>query len=258
MHILYMLPKVLPKRAKTSKNEQKFYCEFCDYSTSRNNNYIRHLSSKKHLKNALPSVTKMLPKCYQMSKNEQKRAEIVKNVYICEHCNKEYNSRKGLWGHKKKCKIVDYVVDSDENVKLKLELAEKNIELAEEKGKNKAYKEIIENKGLGNVINNNNGDNYNNCNNTNNISLNVFLNDYCKDAINLEDFMKGIKFKLKDVLNESGYIDNCVSVKLLNDLNDMPVTQRPIHCTDKRRKNFVVKDKEEGWITEKGNQTGKD
>ena len=256
MHILYMLPKVLPKRAKTSKNEQKFYCKFCDYSTSRNNNYIRHLSSKKHLKNALPSVTKMLPKCYQTSKNEQKRAEIVKNVYICEHCNKEYNSRKGLWGHKKKCKIANYVADSDENVKLKLELAEKNIELAEQKGKNEAYKEIIENKGLGNVINNN-GDNYNNCNNTNNISLNVFLNDYCKDAINLEDFMKGIKFKLKDVLNDGGYVDNCVSVKLLNDLNDMPVTQRPIHCTDKRRKNFVVKDKEEGWITEKGNQPGK-
>ena len=64
-------------------------------------------------------------------------------------------------------------------------------------------------------------------------------------------------FKLKDVLNEGNYVDNCVSVKLLNDLNDIPVTQRPIHCTDKRRKNFVVKDKEEGWITEKGNQPGK-
>ena len=163
MDILYMLPKVLPKRAKTSKNEQIFYCEYCDYSTSRNNNYIRHLSSKKHLKNALPNVAKTLPKRCQMSKNEQKRAEIVKNVYICEHCNKEYLDRSGLWRHKKKCKMADYVVDSNENVKLKLELAEKNIELAEEKGKNKAYKEIIENKGLGNVINNN-GDNYNNCN----------------------------------------------------------------------------------------------
>ena len=138
-------------------------------------------------------------------------------------------------------------MDKDENIKLKLELAE-------HKGELKAYKKMAEEGKLGVTNNNNYNNNYNNCNNTNNISLNVFLNDYCKDAINLEDFMKGIKFKLKDVLNEGNYVDNCVSVKLLNDLNDMPVTKRPIHCTDKRRKNFVVKDKEEGLITEKGNQ----
>ena len=67
----------------------------------------------------------------------------------------------------------------------------------------------------------------------------------------------GCIFKLKDVLNGSSYVDNCVSVKLLNDLNEMPVTKRPIHCTDQKRKNFVVKDKEEGWIKEKANKGGK-
>ena len=246
-----MLPKTFPKVAKSRKKSQKFYCEHCDYTTSRKNDFDKHLSSKKHLKKAFPNVSKTFPKVAESRKS-------VKKIYVCEYCNNEYSNRSGLWKHKKKCKKIEHVVDKDENVKLKLKLAEQKLEFAEQKGELKgelkAYKEIIKGGKLG-ITNNNT--NYNNCNNTNNISLNVFLNDYCKDAINLEDFMKGIKFKLKDVLNDGGYVDNCVSVKLLNDLNDIPVTQRPIHCTDKRRKNFVVKDKEEGWITEKGNQPGK-
>ena len=234
MHILYMSLKSSKKVAKSSKKVAEFYCDVCDYYTSHKYNFDKHLSSNKHLKKALIKVA-------ESSKKVAESSRTVEKIYVCEHCNKEYSDRSGLWRHKKKCKII--------------ELEKK---LSKQEGKNEAYKEIIENKGLGNVINNNNNNNsYNNCNNTNNISLNVFLNDYCKDAINLEDFMKGIKFKLKDVLNEGNYVDNCVSVKLLNDLNDMPVTKRPIHCTDKRRKNFVVKDKEEGWITEKGNQSGK-
>ena len=71
------------------------------------------------------------------------------------------------------------------------------------------------------------------------MDLNVFLNDYCKDAINLEDFRK-LSLELKDVLNDGVcwyYVDNCVSVK--RDLNDIPVTQRPIHCTDKQEKELV-------------------
>ena len=247
MHILYMLPKTLPKVAKSCKKLQKFYCEFCDYSTSRKSSYTKHLTSKKHIQLALPNVAKPLPKVAKSCKS-------VKKIYICEHCNNEYSDRSGLWRHKKKCKYVEHVKDEDENIKLKLKLAEQKLEFAEQKGELKAYKEIIKGGKLG-ITNNNT--NYNNCNNTNNISLNVFLNDYCKDAINLEDFMKGIKFKLKDILKDGNYVEDCVSVKLLNDLNDIPVTQRPIHCTDKRRKNFVVKDKEEGWITEKGNQPGK-
>ena len=162
-------------------------------------------------------------------------------IYVCEHCNNEYSDRSGLWRHKKKCKIIETQDINQKNIEtqdVNQKIIELEKKLSKQEGKNEAYKEIIENKGLGNVVNNNNS--YNNCNNTNNISLNVFLNDYCKDAINLEDFMKGIKFKLKDVLRDGGYVDDCVSVKLLNDLNDMPVTQRPIHCTDKKRKNFVV------------------
>ena len=246
MHILYMLPKTFPKVAKSCKKLQKFYCEQCDYSTSRKSSYTKHLSCKKHIQLSFPNVSKTFPKVAKSCKS-------VKKIYVCEYCNNEYSNRSGLWKHKKKCKNTKHVVDNDENIKLKLELAEKNIKLAKQEGKNEAYEKMINSGKIG-VTNNN----YNNCNNTNNnISLNVFLNDYCKDAINLEDFMKGIKFKLKDILKDGNYVEDCVSVKLLNDLNDIPVTQRPIHCTDKRRKNFVVKDKEEGWITEKGNQPGK-
>ena len=245
------------KCVKMRQNASKYFCELCDYSTSRKTDYQRHLSSKKHFEmcksKVSQNVSQNASKVANIGQNSENIGKKVKKMYICEHCNKEYVHRQSLYSHKKKCKKIP---KSEDTMKLKLqleehklELEEHKLELAHQKGKNEAYETLINNGKINNITNN--------TTNNNNITLNVFLNDYCKDAVNLEDFMKGIKFKLKDVLNDGNYIEDCVSVKLLNDLNDMPVTKRPIHCTDKRRKNFVVKDKEEGWITEKGNQSGK-
>ena len=79
---------------KSRKNSQKYYCVVCDYYTSRKSDYQKHLTTQKHIKNTLPDVTKMLPKC------EKSRKKVAK-IFVCENCNKEYKSRKGLWGHKK-------------------------------------------------------------------------------------------------------------------------------------------------------------
>ena len=175
---------------------------------------------KKHLKT----------KKHQNNERKTKEKTTPSLKVKCDLCNKEYKTRQGYLWHMKK------------------------------KHPKHKENEIISNQPQ--IINN-----YNNITNidkstkniTNNIniSLNVFLNDYCKDALNLEDFMKNVHFKLKDVLQDQHFVDNCVSVKLINDLKDIPVTQRPIHCTDQKRKNFVVKDKEEGWIKEKGGESGK-
>ena len=238
---------MFPKGAKMSKNEQQFYCSKCDYTTSRKNNYVRHMSSKKHLEKAFPSVSKSFPKT---SKNSQKNIK----VYMCEYCNKEYSTRSGLWKHKKICKHKEVSVKEENVAIVSTDYEKMKIELAEQRGAIKALKGVIDEGKIGNTYNTMNN---NTTNNNNNITLNVFLNEHCKDALNLEDFMKNIHFQLKDVLNNGNYVEDCVSVKLLNDLNEIPVTKRPIHCTDQKRKNFVVKDKEEGWVKEKANEGGK-
>ena len=104
-----------PKVAKSSSKVAKYYCQFCDYSTSRTCNYKKHLLSKRHLRNASPSVTETSPK---VAKSEQKSDEKIKKIYICEKCNKEYKSRNGLWKHKKICKVKS---QSDKELERKLE-----------------------------------------------------------------------------------------------------------------------------------------
>ena len=261
------------KRLQNSKKSAVFFCEICDYNTCHKSHYNKHLASKKH-------VNKMSTKS---QKTAPKKCRKVPFFFSCENCHKKYKSRQGLWAHKKKCKkkisvsspknknknneILDLVLKNNEEKQEILELdendgefitmkKEKYIEMleqaAEAKGKAKGYKEVIDMVKEGSL-----GNNTNNIGTQNNITLNVFLNEHCKDAVNLEDFMKNIHFQLKDVLNDGNYIEDCVSVKLLNDLNEIPVTKRPIHCTDQKRKNFVVKDKEEGWIKEKANKGGK-
>ena len=97
-----------------------------------------------------------------------------------------------------------------------------------------------------------------NSNNTNNISINVFLDEHCKDAKTLQDFISQISFKLEDVLTSNNFIkkDGITNVVIKN-LEDLPKTERPIHCTDLKRSNFVVKDKDAGWIKDTGDKSGK-
>ena len=118
-----MLPnvtKMLPKKSKKSQKEPKFYCLCCDFTTSKKGNWERHLATQKHQKKMLPIVTKTLPK---KSKKSQKSVKI----FVCEHCNKEYKSRKGLWGHKKKCMSVNLENNAKvEELKEKLNQKEMN------------------------------------------------------------------------------------------------------------------------------------
>ena len=208
------------KVAKSSKKNGIFYCETCDYHTSKKYNYEKHLQTISHNDKM---VSKKFPKVAKSSKS---------NIYTCEFCDKIYKSKSGLWKHKKICKKKhgkeQVVLDKTE------------------------YYRLLENQGK--VINNYNNTN---SNNTNNISIQLFLNNHCKDALNIEDFMKQITFQLKDILNGNNYIEDCISNKLIENLDELPVTERPIHCTDQRRKNYMVKDKNEGWIKDKGDQNGK-
>ena len=82
----------------------------------------------------------------------------------------------------------------------------------------------------------------------NNISINVFLDNYCSNAQPIQDFINNISFKLCDIVNDNELIENFISKKVLQGLEDLPVTERPIHCTDQKKKNFIVKDERDGWV----------
>jgi len=255
-----MLPnitKLLPKKSKKSQKEQNFYCVCCDFSTSKKGNWERHLATQKHLKKSLPNH-------YQKRAKKRKKEPKSVKIFVCEHCSKEYKSYKGLWGHKKKCVPVISKTDEEvEKLKEKLHQKEMNqmlndkIEMIQGKFMEMVapvIKHIGENGGISSQ---------NNCNNTtnntinNNININLYLNEHCKNALNIEDFVKKIQLSLEDYnfALENGYAKGVTNV-LIKNIEDLDVTQRPIHSSDKKRGKFYVKSQGE-WKKENGEMVDK-
>jgi hypothetical protein len=155
--------------------------------------------------------------------------------YICDLCEKGYSDRAGLWRHKKKC--VDKLVTNSENMTadkdLIMMLVKQNTELMEI---------------LKNGTNNNQSHNTNSLNKT--FNLQFFLNETCKDAMNIMDFVDSIQLQLSDLekVGEIGYVEGISSI-ITSKLKSLDVTQRPIHCTDKKREVLYIKD-EDKWEKE--------
>jgi hypothetical protein len=155
------------------------------------------------------------------------------SIFCCENCDKEYTSRNGLWKHKKECvnnKITKPIenesktfIDKD----LMLMLINQNKELLE----------IVKN-GTHNTTTHNNTNSHNKA-----FNLNLFLNETCKNAMNITEFVDSIKLQLNDLIDmgELGYVDGISSI-IVKSLNALDETIRPIHCTDKKRETFYVKD----------------
>jgi hypothetical protein len=218
--------------SKTSKNEQTvFYCENCDYKCCRKFNWDRHILTSKHLKE------KNGDKCLsKTSQNEQ---------LVCEICNKEYKHRQGLWRHKKKCYSNETKENNEPSDKqLIMLLIKQNTQLMEQ---NTGLMEIVKN-GTHNTTNNNTTTHTNSHNKA--FNLNFFLNETCKNAMNITDFVDSIKLQLSDFMEvgEIGYIQGISNI-IIKKLNSLDETIRPIHCTDQKRETFYVKD-ENKWEKE--------
>jgi len=162
------------------------------------------------------------------------------NLFKCEFCNKEYQHRQGLWKHKKKCKTKEDSDSENEEIK-KDEIADKELIMMLIKD-NSEFKTMMM-KVIENGTNNNN--NNNNTTNSHNkaFNLNFFLNETCKDAMNIMDFVDSIKLQLSDLegVGELGYIEG-ISKIIVKNLKELDVTQRPVHCTDKKRETMYIKD----------------
>lgn len=236
--------KTSKKRVKTSKNEYYNYCECCDYTASQKSNWDRHLLTKKHIKKASPSVTK------SVSKTSKKRVK----SYFCEHCGVEYKSRNGLWRHKKKC---EYINEPEEE--------ESEEEEAPSNDFVKIPKEVWD--VVGPLIKNgtNNTTNNNNCNNTynNNITVQVYLDDHCKDAKTIEAIVDKLRSQVEYKLKDIAYSSNLQLIKdapadlFIKEIKSMPAEERPVHCADGKRGKFWVKKEEQGWVKEDVNEGGK-
>jgi hypothetical protein len=216
--------EILPKSA------QKFYCEKCDYRTSKKSSYDTHILSAKHKKSTFSNLC------------QPKFCQILPSKFTCENCNKEYKDKSGLWRHNKKCNETQNSNKSPEiSQELILTIIKQNSELQHT---------IIE---MSKNINTTNS--HNNTNNTNNshnktFNLQFFLNETCKDAMNITDFVDSIKLQLNDLIKvgEIGYVEGISNI-ITKNLNALDVTQRPVHCTDKKREVLYVKD-ENKWEKE--------
>jgi hypothetical protein len=221
---------------KVQKSSDIFHCELCDYSSSRFSQYQRHLSTQKHKK--CENET-------NMKQNETKKDE----KFQCE-CGIIFNSRTTLWRHKQKCYIHNPNISNDDYDKNnELGLTDKEIISALLQQNEKLFK-FIENGGPNNnspcnIVNNN----LNNVGNKT-FNLNVFLNETCKDALNINDFVSSIKVDLNDLehTGRQGYIQGITSIFLKN-LNNLEQHMRPLHCSDSKREVLYIKHNNE-WTKE--------
>ena len=206
----------------------KFCCEKCNYITTRKNNMMTHIASTKHLKEV----------------NGTNFKQHLSKLYDCKICTKTYKTSAGLWKHQQKCitdkeTVTAYETATDPTDKdLIMLLIKENSEL-----KNMMMK-VLEN-GTHNTTNN--------ISHNKAFNLNFFLNETCKDAMNIMDFVDSIKLQLSDLekVGELGYVEGISNI-IVKNLNELDVSQRPVHCTDKKRETMYIKD-ENKWEKDEEN-----
>jgi hypothetical protein len=211
------------------QNIPKFSCSFCNIQTSNKKDFAKHLLTPKHQKNEnLTNIEQKSPK-----------NPITHN---CKNCNKNYKSRVGLWYHEKKCSPNNELTNKEKinqeiTPQMILSVIQKNQELHQILlEQNKTIIEISKNSQINNTINNNNSHNKT-------FNLNLFLNETCKDAMNIMDFVDSIKIQLADMesIGELGFV-NGMSKLIIKNLKALDENMRPVHCSDPKRDTMYVKD----------------
>ena len=233
---------VTKKSQKVAKN---YYCEKCDYSCSRKNDYEKHLSTRKH---------KMVTNGY---KNDNKKFM----EFTCE-CGNSYKHRQGLSRHRKMCSFINENKDENENVidkEMFMKLMNVVIQQGQQVGNLQQQHNEFQHKLMDEIIpkigNNNNNTNTNSHNTTNKFNMQFFLNEQCKDAMPLMEFVSNLKLTVEDLDNtgKEGIVKGLTDI-ITKGLNELDVTKRPIHCSDIKRETLYIKD-EDKWIKDDKDKT---
>jgi hypothetical protein len=225
---------------KGEKGEDKFHCIYCDYKCCVKFSYERHLLTSKHIK-------KVQMKQNETNETKKEKKEKYTHNNSCD-CGLVFNSRTTLWRHKKTCIIIEKS-DNEQNIDKKDELI--NYLMKE----NQEFKNLILEIVKKDTTINNNSNNTTHTNSHNkSFNLNFFLNETCKDAMNIMDFIDSIKPQLSDLENVGnlGFVEG-ISKIIVKNLNSLDETKRPVHCTDSKREVMYVKD-EDKWEKENENK----
>ena len=209
-----------------------YYCEVCDYYAKRNDIIKKHFSTQKHTRNKM-AIEKV---------EKGGKGGILK--FSCVNCSKVFLSNSGLWRHKKKC-----IIKTNEENNSIIDMCNNKLEFS-----NDLFMKLLnDNQEMRNVIikqqeqiselipkvgNNNNTQN-------NKFNINVFLNEKCKDAINMTDFVKSIEVSLQqlDFTKQNG-LAHGLSKTIIDNMNKLSVYERPLHCTDVKRETLYIKDED--------------
>jgi hypothetical protein len=239
-----------------------YFCEKCDFKCLKKYSWERHLTTSKHVKEINGTNLEI-----------EKGKKGNKDIFQCENCNKIFITKAGLWKHKKKCTInnndtindnindnindtinelAKKIIDKDELIMflIKENTEFKNIILDQQ---NKMFEhqniimKVMEN---GTTSNSHNTNSYNKA-----FNLQFFLNETCKDAMNLTDFIDSIKLQLSDLekFGEIGYVEGISNIITTN-LKALDVSLRPVHCTDKKRETIYIKEHNQ-WSKEDDNKS---
>lgn len=225
----------------TKKDAEKcpiFICKLCDFKCCKESNYKKHLDTNKH--NRLHDTTKKMP--------------IIESKHFICICGKKYIHHTSLAKHKRTCdnlssdELLKYDNKTDTSLASELkEMATKDKDglilklLKDNEEIRQMLKDIIPKIGNNTIINNNNNSN----NTTNNFNLNVFLNEQCKDALNISEFVDSLKITFEDLLysKKNGLVEGISNV-MIRGLKELDIYRRPIHCTDRKRETMYIKDHE--------------
>ena len=228
------------------KVADKYSCDSCHYKCSKYSDYVKHNATRKH-----KMATMEIMEISQQATN-----------HICSTCDKIFKTYSGLWKHSHKCLPTPTPTppqipnQSDQQLKtssedmqmtLILELVKQNQEFknllmqqsTQMMEQNKTMIEVAKNSNVNNTINNTNTSNSHN----KTFNLQFFLNETCKDAMNMKDFIKSLELSLPELENmgEMGFAEGMSRV-FVNRLNSLDVTKRPIHCSDVKREIIHIKD----------------
>ena len=199
-----------------------FSCEICSYNTVRKSDYDKHILTSKHIKRINPN----------------KKSQIISNIFSCK-CGKEYKHNSSLCNHKKKCDYkasenndtMDYktmfIKMMGENEKLQ------NLLIEQQKQMSELIPQI--------------GNNNNNITNKvkNKFNINLFLNEKCKDALSIDQFIDKIEISMKNLLTTKDKgLGQGLSNIIIDNMNKLSLYERPVHCTDKKRETLYVKNHE--------------
>ena len=206
----------------------KFICELCDFVSSKESNLHKHFSTRKHHGNVMEIV---------LSSKKMPKNATTPHDYRCVNCDRKFTTNSGLWKHKKVCINA---VSANENKENKEDIAKLTALITQLMTQNT---ELIKKIGTTNNITTNN--NTNNINKSKNFNIQFFLNETCKDALNISEFVESLKITLEDLdfSRKNGLVSGITDV-MIKGLKQLDVTKRPIHCTDKKRETMYIKDKE--------------